>query len=328
MDQPQLITESLTFSDLQRLQDSETIIERGMQTFYEVGAALLLIRSERLYRAAYGTFEEYCRDRWGFTAPYARVLIYGSEVYDNLKTDSIESVLPQRETHVRPLMSFQPDEQRALWQRAVETAPNGTITASHVQHVVNEYRGATTPPPPTAPLPMAVHYSSATPEWYTPPHIVQLAVDFFDEIDLDPCSNSHEAPNVPAGQVYTEEDDGLAQPWFGRVWLNPPYGDAIGAWVKKLHDDYQSGAIEAAIALLPGRIDTTWFDYVMPYAICRIRGRLKFVGADNSAPFPSVLVYYGDEIERFKEMTAGLGQVLTVYGQVPGDRCLQPPADE
>src|SRR5438045_4394458 len=76
----------------------------------------------------------------------------------------------------------------------------------------------------------AVHFSSATSEWETPQ-------SFFDECDvewhftLDPCC-THQ--NAKCAKHYTPAENGLAQDWSkDRVWMNPPYGRAIGTWMKK-----------------------------------------------------------------------------------------------
>jgi len=213
---------------------------------------------------------------------------------------------------IRPLITLAPEDRREAWERVVETAPNGRITEAHVAQVVREIRD---------PQSMAVHYSSATPEWYTPRPIIDRVVDFFDAIYLDPCSNSHDAPNVPAGAVYTESDDGLAQPWFGRVYVNPPYGDGIGRWTEKARNEYEASrnrldpdepelfSVESVIMLLPARVDTEWFRTLRDYAVCFLRGRLKFVGADSSAPFPSMMVYLGDEVDRFARVMQPIGDV-------------------
>jgi len=79
------------------------------------------------------------------------------------------------------------------------------------------------------------------------------------EIDLDPCSNSHEEPNVPAKTHFTREDDGLAQDWHGRVYMNPPYGYEIAEWVDRLCQQYEQGSVIEAITLVPARTDTAWF---------------------------------------------------------------------
>jgi hypothetical protein len=76
-------------------------------------------------------------------------------------------------------------------------------------------------------------FSSASVEWYTPPDIVERVIGVLGTIDLDPCSNSREAPNVPAHQHFTVDDDGLAKTWRGTVFMNPPYGRMIGVWVEK-----------------------------------------------------------------------------------------------
>lgn len=318
--------------DIARLANYEETIEQGLQTFYEVGSALAAIRGDRLYRQTHDTFEDYCRVRWGMSRIHAHRLIEAAEVREHLLP--IGNTPPATESQIRPLTQLDPDQQRQAWQRAVETAPNGKVTAAHVEHIAREFKPVPTIPEPapitvvSQPAPMAVHFSSATPEWYTPRNIIDRVMEFFDEIDLDPCSNSKESPNVPARQVYTEADDGLAQPWWGRVYINPPYGDGIGRWTLKARESYEAWRdwadepenetphVEAIILLLPARTDTEWFSHLQNYAVCFIRGRLKFVGAENSAPFPSMLVYLGDESDRFNRIMSPLGRVWTALPEV------------
>jgi DNA N-6-adenine-methyltransferase (Dam) len=160
-------------------------------------------------------------------------------------------VIPERQ--LRPLAPLAPDEQRPVWERATELAQQegSRVMARHTEQAVAERRS------------MDVHYTSNTAEWYTPPEILQPVLALFQVIDLDPCSNSHETPNVPARRHFTKEDDGLAQPWRAdSVFVNPPYGDHIGPWVVKLCEEYESGNVARAIALLPARPDTVWFQPV------------------------------------------------------------------
>lgn len=150
-------------------------------------------------------------------------------------------------------------------------------------------------------------YSSDTDEWYTPQAITNKVVQVLGEIDLDPCSNS--GKTIPAFIHYTKQDDGLARDWAGRVYMNPPYGREIADWVEKLCEEYESGRVSAAIALVPSRTDTEWFRRFAEYPRCFIWGRLKFGGGDNSAPFPSMAVYLGNDIEKFTEAFGVIGDV-------------------
>lgn len=119
--------------------------------------------------------------------------------------------------------------------------------------------------------------------------------DFFDKMNdefgftLDVCAD---AANAKCERYYDEATDGLAQRREGVCWMNPPYGRQIGKWVKKAHDEALLGA--TVVCLLPARTDTKWFhEYILGKAEIRfIRGRLKFGGSKNSAPFPSMVAVY------------------------------------
>lgn len=135
-------------------------------------------------------------------------------------------------------------------------------------------------------------FSSAKTDWETPQGI-------FDELDgefhfqLDPCASDS---NTKCKAYFSS--DGLERGWanYGSVFVNPPYGRGLGDWVKKAQVESQSGCV--VVMLLPARTDTRWFhDWVLPWAkeIRFIRGRLKFGGATNSAPFPSMIVVFGGE---------------------------------
>lgn len=161
---------------------------------------------------------------------------------------------------------------------------------------------------------MRVMGSSDSPEWYTPQGIIDLVCRMFGEIDTDPCSNSHEAPTVPARTLYTKDDDGLAYTWTGKTYLNPPYGTEISKWTDKLIADYRDGHVEEALALLPARIDTVWFSPLYEYLICNVRGRLQFANSPYNAPFPCVVVYLGTRYEAFIETFKTIGPIMKRIG--------------
>lgn len=156
----------------------------------------------------------------------------------------------------------------------------------------------------------SVHFSSASDDWWTPDHIITATINLLGTIDLDPCSPYPDGP-VPANQHYTHETDGLSQEWYGRVYMNPPYGREIVKWTQKALTEYHKGRINEAVLLLPARTDTQWFQMLAEYPWCAVRGRLKFSGHQNSAPFPSALFYLGP-VERytaFIETFCGIGVI-------------------
>lgn len=135
-------------SEVVHLKRCEAIIERGLCSFLEVGKALLEIRDRRLYRS-YGSFEDYCRDRWGLKRQRAYELIDVGKVAANL------SEIPDkccRESHLSPLIPLSPDQQRVVWEEAKATAPGGRLTAGHVKSVIDRLRDDE----PSRPAPKAV----------------------------------------------------------------------------------------------------------------------------------------------------------------------------
>lgn len=157
----------------------------------------------------------------------------------------------------------------------------------------------------------ALNASSASPEWYTPSSLVKCMIDVLGEIDLDPCSNPGE-PNVPAKVHYTKDDDGLSREWHGRVFMNPPYGPVIKDWTAKLEHEYQAGRVTEAIALVPARVDTKWFDKIAEHTICFLTGRIKFElngEASNPSPFPSMAIYLGKDDTAFRDVFRPLGNI-------------------
>lgn len=135
---------------------------------------------------------------------------------------------------------------------------------------------------------LAVHWSSATAEWTTPPAVLTRVVRCLGVIDLDPCADA--AHTVPATRHFTVAQDGLHQPWSGRVFMNPPYGRPIGRWVSKLLAEVAAGRVTAAIVLVPARTDTAWFRQLDAWPAAFWHGRLRFGTASHPAPFPSAVV--------------------------------------
>jgi site-specific DNA-methyltransferase (adenine-specific) len=138
------------------------------------------------------------------------------------------------------------------------------------------------------PVRLGVHFSSAKDDWATPPTLFDALNEEF-HFTLDPCATPD---NAKCRHFFTQTDDGLAQDWKGEtVFMNPPYGRAIGRWMGKAHDSARQGA--AVVCLIPARTDTRWWhEHALKGEIRFLRGRLKFGDAHNSAPFPSAIVVF------------------------------------
>ncbi len=97
----------LTPAEQERLADLEAVVERGLETFIEVGLALKRIRDDRLYRASHGTFAGYLEDRWGFTRQRGYQLIAAADV--STAVDKLGLPAPENEAQARELLAVMRD---------------------------------------------------------------------------------------------------------------------------------------------------------------------------------------------------------------------------
>ena len=134
----------------QEISDRLHLERKVERAFFEAGKALAELRDRKLYRSTHKTFEEYCKQRFGYTRIAASYKIAAATVMDNLLTNGLQKeeiatdelqtpkmltnglqILPNNERQVRPLVSLEPEVQREAWQKAVEEAggkvPSGRI---------------------------------------------------------------------------------------------------------------------------------------------------------------------------------------------------------
>lgn len=307
------MTNQLTVGESTELAALEIKIAAGLQTFVEVGAALMEIRDKRLYRAEFGTFEEYCQERWGMKRAHAYRLIESAGVIANL---SPIGDIPKTESQARPLTRLEPQQQRDAWQQAVETAPAGKVTAAHVEAVVAQMTTAAMPELVTTSKPH-VSNNSGNNEWYTPTEYIDAARFVMGGIDCDPASSIVANRTVGASTFYTEENDGLAWDWHGRVWMNPPYAQPlISQFCEKLVDEVQLGMVVQACVLVNNATDTRWGQLLIDNAaaVCFVRRRIRFLDMDGNpsgAPLQGQMVaYFGQNVSRFTDAFAAFGVVL------------------
>jgi hypothetical protein len=154
-------------------------------------------------------------------------------------------------------------------------------------------------------------------EWYTPPEYIEAARAAMEGIDLDPASSDVANRTVKAARHFTLQDDGLMQPWAGRVWLNPPYsGDLVSKFCEKLLDAYTSGDVWQACLLVNNATETQWFQSLLKKAtsVCFPSGRIRFFNKagelENSPLQGQTVLYFGGEKEKFSAAFSGFGPIL------------------
>jgi len=132
-------------------------------------------------------------------------------------------------------------------------------------------------------------------EWGTPKWVVLPLYRAIDGYDLDPASGAE--PTEYAENKFTKEDNGLAQEWFGHVWLNPPYGREHNKdWAKKAYN--QAPHCKSITCLVPAATSTDWWQnyYSKADVFCFLDTRIEFIGAgDNGASFANVICIFNSQ---------------------------------
>lgn len=158
--------------------------------------------------------------------------------------------------------------------------------------------------------------SSTSVEWYTPEPILETARTVLGRIDLDPASSALANEVVQADTYFAKDDDpdGLSQDWFGRVWLNPPYGKGTGLFTTKLVDEYSAGRVQAGILLINAYgFDAAWFEPLWDWPLCFTRDRIVFYSPQRVSGGPAngnVLAYLGPEPDRFADVFSDIGTIV------------------
>ena len=157
-----------------------------------------------------------------------------------------------------------------------------------------------------------------TSEWYTQKKFIEAARTVMGTISLDPASCDLAQTVVRAEKYYTIADNGLAQPWHGSVWLNPPYlNGVVGKFVNRLLDELAAGHVKQAILMGQSRSSgADWFQRAIAQsqAICFPKRLVYCWNAANPhgsiyAPSATIFFYFGKNVARFRRTFGNLGVV-------------------
>jgi hypothetical protein len=199
--------------------------------------------------------------------------------------------------------------QSSKWQKlAALPADKFEIRVAHAKARVE---GMTT----SAPSYSKAEYTGEN-EWFTPSAYLDIAREALGEIDLDPASHVLAQERVRAKTFYTIAEDGLAQEWFGRVWLNPPYCRALlSPFVDKLVAECTSGHVSEAILLTHNYTETEWFHTAARAArvICFPSRRIHFVAPSGEECSPTqgqAFFYFGADDARFCDFFSSIGLIM------------------
>jgi phage N-6-adenine-methyltransferase len=166
-----------------------------------------------------------------------------------------------------------------------------------------------TPTTPFQPQSMTLLTSSQNDSWRTPTKYIETARLVLGGIDLDPASSAIANQTVKAKYILTKEDNGLNHPWFGTVWINPPYGKTNnlsnrGLFAHKLVTEYIAGHVTAGIILVNLYTGYGWFAPLRELHRCEADHRISFINPStdeegDEAKASSVFIYVGPNPELF-----------------------------
>jgi hypothetical protein len=155
-------------------------------------------------------------------------------------------------------------------------------------------------------------------DWYTPAEYIESGRSVMGGIDRDPASSAEANKVVRARRFFTKENDGLAQSWSGRIWMNPPYSHAlIERFCGKLVEEYLDGGVTQAITLTYAATETGWFHALADAAaaIAFPRGRVPYwsMREGGSAPLKgSALFYFGPRGDKFRDVLSDHGITVSL----------------
>lgn len=315
-------------------------LKQGLMYYVEGGRRLI----EAKRRLPHGQWQNWLKENFSLSQDTATNRMKLAERFGESHSESIRSLKPT--TAIKLLALPAGEEEDFIAAQAAAGKPVETQKVSEVQSAINEWKhrndptvednhakiaavvalddavqsiGEDTPPAneeetqadEQKPL---ICLNTGNNEWYTPADIIEAARTVLGDIDLDPASCELANQTVKATKFFSADDNGLAQEWSGRIWLNPPYSNKGEAPLKKFVDKLIESDFEAAIVLTDSSTETGWFAKLAEYSagICFTTRRIKFFRPDGSQgngnpTRGSALFYFGNAPDKFFEIFQQFG---------------------
>lgn len=163
-----------------------------------------------------------------------------------------------------------------------------------------------------------INQTSGDTEIYTPSAIINAARACMGGIDLDPASSGVANERVKAARFFTKADNGLRQPWVGKVWLNHPFSRAENhLWVQKAIMEAFEGRAHPLCMICFASTSEKWFRPLLCYPQCFLSPRTNYLRPDGTiykgVTKGSVVTYIGPSREAFARAFEGLGVIKVPY---------------
>jgi phage N-6-adenine-methyltransferase len=298
--------------------------ERTAQNFMTVAEVFKsatvadLIPSKALYLLAAPSTPESARDEVLERAGQGERITY-NKTREIVQEHQPAPVAQARRTEHRPV-EMEHDTPSVLGGPSGPTFRNEQVIESPAAWPPAAINPADTPRPQVdTPISETLGYDSD--EWYTPAEYIEAARAAMGDIDLDPATCAAAQEVIRAGAFFTKEDDGLVQPWRGRVWLNPPYSASlVQGFVDKLCAEYDGNRTTEAVVLVNNATDTAWFHSLLErFPACVLRRRVPFWRPGfngGGARQGQVIFYLGPNTDRFRVVFSRFGVVVSAWSGV------------
>jgi len=260
----------------------------------------------------YASWPSWAQERFGKSQSFVYRMLSAAQIEHEL-TGSVEGVLPEAHARVLAPLKARPEQLKAAASIAenLAAAESRAVSTRHFEEAV---RIINQPASDRKALHQSVRDGGSV-EWYTPATIAAAARQVLGNIDLDPASCALANTVIQAERFYTQDDDGLQQPWAGRLFFNFPYDRGQESWVAKLVSEIAAGRVVEAIGVCNEVPDRGWYQALDQCMHTKVQcdKRVRFwnsAGQQDSPVAANAIFYCGPKPAKFAAVFASFGRVI------------------